>query len=176
MSWRTHAAGVALCAIISAVAVLAGYRPAVLAVEAARRDDLEMRRVHAEITDLESTKRALSRLRVSTEAEMASLAVDLAPAADVNERLATLAALAERLSIVIDELQPGRSESAELLQIVPFTMTGTATFSSCADFVHRLQDETLDMTVRAFSLDAAATGGEATARFRFEIVWFAAQP
>lgn|GEM_PF-5216285 len=176
MNWRTHAAGAVVCSVITATVVLAGYRPAVLAIEVARDNNLEMRHVRAEITELESTKRALARVRTRTEAQIAELAIDLAPPDRVNERLATLTALAEQLGIIIDELQPGRPEPAELFQVVPFTMTGTATFPACADFIHRLQDETLDMTVRSFALEAAAPGTDATVRFRFEIAWYASQP
>jgi len=172
VNYQTHAVGAAVCAAITAVAAFAGYRPALLAIEAAQRDDIDLREARAELSDLHSTRRALINQRSRTQGEMDRLAVAFEPVSAVNEHLAHLASLAEDLGVVIDELQPGRVEPGELFNTVAFTMSGTAGFGTCADFIHRLHNESPDMAVRTFELTA---GGDGDTRFRFEIVWFAAK-
>lgn len=172
MIWRIHITGAAVCAAITLVVTIAGFRPLAAKLGEAHAAVAELDDTRADATKTETTVRTLRRQLHDAQARFENARVDLEPAGAINARLALLSATAERLGLKIDELQPGATTSGDLFDTVHITIRGVGSFGACADFIHELRRDTPDMTVRAFDLAVSPRPTDGSTSFMFDVAWF----
>lgn len=173
--WRIYAAGVLVCAGLSAAAYFFGVEPALAQREASAVSAAELDARRQRATDLAESLGSIRRTLAQTTREVEALPLRLEPAGNINHRLARIADLADELGLGLDEVQPDVPVDGSHYQTVPIRIGGSGTYPACADFLHRLRTHFPDVSVRSFEITNPQPSREhPTATFRVELVWYTA--
>ena len=170
--WRIDAAGLALCAFVSAVLYLMAVSP-LLEQHAERQEksaELQVRQdksdqINSTVADLNG--RLTARRRLLEEDR-----IRLQPADQLNQRLAVLTQLASQCLLSIHEIQPSPVQRTTRHEMVPIQLTGEGNWPACTRFLQHLHDQLPDTDVQSFELTSQFNNDDASARFRFHLLWY----
>ncbi len=172
--WPIHAAGIAACLAITAVAYFAGVHgplqrflgTAVQRVELDRRRQTELRL----IGQMQELERRMARVRRELETEP----VLLRPTDHLNQVLAQLASLGGERGLVIKTVQPGSIQSGPSYEAVPIFLVTVGTYRTSVQFMRDLRRRCPDVTLTSFSLTGDPAPTASAAELQAQMVWYAA--
>ena len=175
-AWRAHVIGLGVCAALTVAAYLVIVNPIIKSESerAVAQAQIDEQRERAGSLDA-----ANSQLRAQLDRarrEVAASHVQLQSSEFLNSRLALIVELASTSGIEIYQTRPGRMVDTPRYQAVPVSLSGVGSFTDCAAFLHRLHETLADTGVVAFELTGKPETPNASASFRFDLVWYAAPP
>ncbi len=154
------AGGVAAMAALSVAAYLLVVEPSWRAQQRLDAERSESARAESQAekaaADLADANRQLAQL----ERELDTMAVELRAPGSINRQIDRLTGLADRSGVKLTRIYPESAWGNQWFTAVPITMTGTGTFASAAEFVHRVLIECADVSVRGLKLTAQPSGVE----------------
>jgi Tfp pilus assembly protein PilO len=169
----------AVFTFLTAAGYLFGIEPWLRARRDAERSRADLSAVVSQQADAERAVAAARERLSRLQARLDEVGITLLPADKINDRLATLTGLADRLNLRIDQLEPGRPQLDARYTAVPIRMTGRGDFVSCVEYLARLHAGARDVAVTTLKLTRDPTGlnsssGATTpASFQFELKWYA---
>jgi Tfp pilus assembly protein PilO len=172
--WHIDALGLLACALLTGVAYVAIVAPVLQkhSERSALRDELAEKRDR--ISALAQMERQLGGQVAELREELALSEVRLQPPQYLNTRMALIVELASAIGIVINETRAGGVKPGERYQTVPIFISGSGSYSKSAAFIHVLRGRLPDTGVVGFELSGNPGKPEATGKFRFELIWYAA--
>ncbi len=177
-AWHIDAIGAGLCLLLTLGLYTMSISP--LRAEQDALDDrrLELKAHQAKADKLSMTRIAVGEQLAGVKASVAEVKLELLPASQINGRIAAVGDLAAALGLKIDSIQPGEAISGSRYEMVPMTLAGSGTYAKCLAFIHELRKALPDTGVSALELSGnpSERSGEkgSEARFRFELLWYAA--
>lgn len=112
----------------------------------------------------------------SAEHHLAENRVQLVAADRLTVRQEQLAASMTEGGLQLDQLVVGTRTPGQLVDCVPFHLSGQGTFPEVVGQMHNLRTRFPDMAITSFQMSAAGKGSENTGvtrvRFTFEVAWF----
>lgn len=169
-----HAAGAAVCLIVTALWFLLGMQPLWGSHQAARQQEAYLQTLRAQADQLQMRLRDTQDRNVRTREALAEGSVRLQPASRVNRRLSELTLLATRCQLKVDEIQPGRSHSVIRHEVVPIQMRGSGSYLACMKFLRSLRQSFPDIGTSLIDLKGAPGAPDTSSRFEFTLEWFTA--
>lgn len=176
--WEVHHIDAAGTAVVAAGALLlffAGVRPMLARQEAYRAS---RKRVDTHCTEAES----LAKSRRSLAAELAAVSkalaehpVELRSVLHLNRRIGELSHLAIGCGLKIQEMEPGTPTGTAQHELVPIRLLGSGTYRTWAAFLHHLTETFPDTAVRSFEVFGNPAEPGTAARFRVNLMWYAAR-
>lgn len=171
--WPTDLAGAGACVALTLAAVFLAFTPlrARHADLAAKQDRLNVRRRRS--SGLERSVIAMKGQLAEAQKALAKSELQLESAERVNHRVARVTEVATGCGLKIHDVQLGRNSSTQRYTAVPICLAGVGTYRKCVVFLRKLNEAFADTGVKALELSAAPVA-PSEARFRFELVWYAA--
>jgi hypothetical protein len=172
--WKVDAAAAAIGAAAAAAVWFGGVEPTLRAAAAqeAKRQSLgpQVQR-SAVLSDLSNQ---LTAQLDAARAELAASPLRLEPASKINQRLLSLAELASRIGLDVDQVVPGDVTTGADTVTVAIRLTGRGTFPACKAFLGGLASGFADIAVTGFQLAGNHADGGGRAVFVFDLAWYAA--
>ncbi len=169
-----HAIGGGCCLALSVAGYLLVARPVI-------RTQLEQASLRAELLDrqqklakLNRAERVLQNTSHRLEQELAHDQLRLQDTAHLNRRLALIVDSAVASDIVLNETRTGTITAGQMYQTVPISLTGAGSYPGFAAYLRRLHERLPDTCVASFELSGNPGPQEKPARFRFNLLWYAA--
>lgn len=100
--------------------------------------------------------------------------IQLDSAGNVNQRIAKLADLAERLGLAMNEVMPGQAARAGPYDAVPVSLLVSGKYPTCVAFLRKLKETFPDTSVDSFELSSKSGKSSGTAEFRLKLLWYTA--
>jgi Tfp pilus assembly protein PilO len=171
-AWQIDAAGVALCALLTAGAYFAAWQPLQNGRAAGEAREAALSLARAQASALSANSRAVRTQLTNAQAAVARFEIPLQPASMVNQRMAELTSLANECGLDVQYAQTGAVTSNPRYAQLPIQLSGAGTYRTCAQFLHRLRERFPDTGIKC--LDVAATPSESSTvtSFDFQLVWY----
>ncbi len=172
--WQVHSIGAGGFAVLSVIAALAVVNPVLTAraERASLRSELERRQL--QLADLEQARRDVQGRLDATRQELGDGRLQLESSGRLNRRMARLVELAATSGLDIHEMRPGTPVTGDRYDTVPIMLSGQGSYPQCAGFLHLVHETLPDTGVTDLDLSGNPTHPELGARFRFDVVWYAA--
>lgn len=172
--WKVDVGALAVCGLLGGGLYYFGASPLLRA----RAHDRTQAALVAQRTDEADRLRgsiALAEQRIANvRQQLASTALRLARADQINARVGELTDLAGRHRLEINEIKPGIASREVRYTRVPIRITGAGTFKACALFLHYLRQEFPDTGLLTLEIAGDPSSEEVPLRFAFDLVWYAA--
>jgi len=172
--WQIDLAAAAGCAVLAAVAYLAGIRPLLekrVAV-AESRQQLNARR--KEYSASQATVAGLRRQLEQVRADLSKIRVRLQSLRSQNARVARMTELANECGLKLDNVGIGEPLSTPRYVAVPITLVGRGAYADCVRFLKRLNRLSRDVGVVGLELSDDPSNATGTCAFEFRLLWHAA--
>ena len=127
-----------------------------------------------EIDELTTARQGHEERLADVEASLADIQIELEQFAILNRRLADVVAVATEQGLRIENPRTSDPIAGTWFDTIPMQLTGRARFSDCADFLHRVFEDLVDVDVVGFELSRNLGTPEDSTEFRFDLVWYAA--
>lgn len=171
--WQIYTVGGLVCAAATAIAWFALAAPTLgqLSERRDRQAQLNESR-HKAVNLAHDLADARKEMKVLS-GQLASNAIELQPASQVNQRLAALTNLATQNGLSLNELRPGAPSETNRYQVLPIHLTGAGDYPSCAAFLHGLHDAYTDVGLSSLeALNSDSSGATSGLNFQIELVWY----
>ena len=172
--WTIDAMGAGLCLAATVAFYFFGLGPMLNA----RHDaDTYQSKVAAERASAADLSQALARdhkMLRGAQRELAESPLQLAPASDVNARIARVADLAKSCGLKLDVVLPGLPAKGKRFETVPIHLAGTGNYRTCVAMLHKLRQKFPDTTVTSLDLSSDPADPKSLARFSIDLLWHAA--
>lgn len=172
--WHVEAGGAGLLALITILGVVLIIKPTSRALAASEVTQKEIIAQQTTVTQMSDVRRQLKNQLVSIQENLKNTWVQLQPVKYLNARMAQIVDVATGKNLVIDESWSGEAESGLDFQTVVITLSGTGSYPDSAAFLRSINNQLHDVSVVGFKLSGNPDSPSAHARFRFELVWYAA--
>jgi hypothetical protein len=106
--------------------------------------------------------------------ERAAGMLTLDSSAQINKRVAGLAAFFSDCELEVDDVQTGQVCRGLRCDVVPITIVGRGSYGRYARFLHGLRSTFGDMSVVKMELIGNPAQTSGSEKFRFELLWYAA--
>lgn len=173
-AWHVDVAGAVLCILLALVAYFGVLLPITNRQSAARALEHEIAVLETEADGLQRRAEQLRADLAEARSNLADVDLTLQPAEQMNRRLADIVELAGASGMVIDETQTDEVQRHTSHSTVPVALTGTGSYTACAQFLHELSRALPDVKVLGFELSGNAAPGSGNDSFSFDLAWYAA--
>ena len=171
--WQIYTIGGLAFAAASAIAWFALAAPTLEQLSQRRDQEAELVDSRHKAAELARNLAAARKEMKVLSSQIATHAIELQPASQVNQRLAALTALATANGLSLNELRPGAPTESSRYQMLPIHLTGSGDYPSCAAFLHGLHDAYTDVGLSALEALNSDTSGESSRlSFQIELVWY----
>ena len=167
-------AGAGVCLAASAAFYFFGLGPMLSQRKDAENHEAKVAAQRATAADLSRNLASDYGLLRDTQRELAESPLQLAPASNVNARIAMVADLAKACGLKLDIVLPGLPAKGKRFETVPIHLTGTGNYRTCVTMLHRLRQKFPDTTVTSLNLSSDPADPKAVARFSIDLLWHAA--
>lgn len=168
------ATGVGMCLLLTVAFYFIGLSPLLDRRHDAETHEAKVAAQRATAADLSMALAKYYGVFRDAERELADSPLQLAPASDVNTRIAQMADLARNCGLKLDVILPGLPSKGTRFETVPIHLTGTGNYRTCVAMLHRLKEKFPDTTVTSLNLSADPANAKAGARFSVDLLWHAA--
>jgi len=166
-------AGGAVCAILVGLGYVVGVRPLLAHQSHVAEQKAHLATQRRDAVELADTVAALKDELVGVERDLAGSTVRLAPAYQVNRRIARVADLAADCGVKIDEIETGIPVTGPRYKIIPIHLVGRKSYPACVMLLRRLRQTFPDTAVASFELSRDPADPASAARFQIDLLWFA---
>lgn len=170
--WKLDAGGVLVCALLTVVIYITMVRPTYQEQSKARKQGQTLTNKQREAEQSDETMGKLRAHNLLLNEVMAEGSLQLESGQQVNHRLARLTQRATRSGLQVDEIVPGKPEPGTIHATIPIRLSGSGSYRTCADFLHRLHNLFSDTAVASFDMSANSRNAQSQAEFTFDLVWF----
>ncbi len=171
--WQVYAIGGLFCAAATAIAWFALAAPTLEQLSQRRGRETELMQSRHKATELAHDLAEARKEMKVLSTQVASNAIELQPASQVNQRLAALTTLATQNGLSLNEVRPGAPTETNRYQMLPIHLTGAGDYPSCAAFLHGLHDSYTDVGLSSLEALNSDTSGETSRlNFQIELVWY----
>lgn len=172
--WHVEVGGAGLLVLVTLLGVVLVIKPAALAQAAGEVAKQEIITQQITVTQMNDVRRQLKNQLASVQETLKDSWVHLQPVKYLNARMAQIVDVAASNNLVIDESWSSEAENNPDFQTVIITLSGTGKYPDSAAFFHSINNELHDVSVVGFELSGNPDSPSIHARFRFELVWYAA--
>jgi len=128
------------------------------------------RRIASELAEsVDSHKTRLAAVRKT----LTQSRFQLESSANINERIAKIAALARDCGLKIDEIQVGSSTRGPRYETVAIHLEGVGNYRTCVTLLHRLRQSFPDTTISSLKLSGEPGDPRAVANLCVDLLWHA---
>ena len=166
--------GIVVCLLGALPFCLAGTNPLLRPRVSVADQRAELEALSKTAARLASAIAAQQKILSEMRAALAEGAVQLAPARDVNRRIARLTEIAARTGLEVDEVLPGKARTHPKYDTVPFHVLASGDYPTCVAFLSELRETFPDTSVGSFELSGNPEDPKAPAKFRIDLCWYAA--
>jgi len=166
-------AGAGVCLAATVAFYFIGLSPLLAARQNAENYEAKLAAERAAAADLSRELANDHGLLREVQRELADSPLQLAPASDVNARIARVADLARACGLKLDVVLPGLPVKAKRFETVPIHLSGTGNYRTCVAMLHRLRQKFPDTTVTSLNLTSDPGDPKAVARFSIDLLWHA---
>jgi len=166
-------AGAAVCAILVGLGYVAGIRPLLVHRSDTAEENTRLATQRREGAELADTIAALKDQLAGIERDLAESTVRLAPAHQVNRRIARMADLAADCGVKIDEIQTGNPVAGARYQTIPIRLVGQKSYPACVTLLRRFREAFPDTAVASFELSRNPADPASPAKFQIDLLWYA---
>lgn len=171
--WQIYTIAGLVCAAATAIAWFALAAPTLDQLSQRRGRETELVESRHKATELAHDLAAGRKEMKLLSKQLASNAIELQPASQVNQRLAALTTLATQNGLSLNEVRPGAPTETNRYQMLPIHLTGAGDYPSCAAFLHGLHDSYTDIGLSSLeALNSDASGETSRLNFQIELVWY----
>lgn len=171
--WQIYAIGGLVCVAVSAIAWFALAAPTLEQLGQRRDREAELTESRHKATELARNLADARREMKVLSHQIATDAIELQPASEVNQRLAALTSLATNNGLSLNEVRPGSPAEVSRYQVLPIHLTGAGDYPSCAAFLHGLHEAYTDVGLSSLEALNSDTSGESSRlNFQIELVWY----
>jgi len=171
-AWQIDAAGLVLCAVMTAAAYFAAWQPLQNGRAAAEARDAALGLARAQAAALSANSRTVRAQLANAQAAVAKFEIPLQPASGVNQRMAELTALANECGLDVQNAQTGAVNSNPRYGQLPIQLSGAGTYRTCAQFLHRLRERFPDTGIKCLDVAATPSDSSTVTSFDFQLVWY----
>jgi Tfp pilus assembly protein PilO len=169
---RIDTAGLVACLILSAAAYLIGARPLIASREERAERSVAFMHTVEQANILAASTRGLRTQLSTVQLALSKIEIPLQPTTAINQRIAELTLLGGDCHLEMQSIQPGAIVNGPRFAQIPIQATGTGTYRTCADFLHRLRKQCPDTSVTGFELSVAPNDANATTSFSIQLMWY----
>jgi Tfp pilus assembly protein PilO len=171
--WQIYTVAGLVCAAATAIAWFALAAPTLEQLSGRRGRESELTQSRHKATELAHDLAEARKEMKVLSTQIASNAIELQPASQVNQRLAALTTLATANGLSLNELRPGAPTETNRYQMLPIHLTGAGDYPSCAAFLHGLHDSYTDVGLSSLeALNSDSSGETSRLNFQIELVWY----
>jgi Tfp pilus assembly protein PilO len=172
--WRVDAVGVGVLVALTAVVYVCGYYPLMRSHQEYQDKRAALVAQREQSARLETTLQGLQKRLAAVTQSLSSSSLSLKPAANLNNQLAQISALATGCGLAIDDVRTEPAVAETHSDAFPVTLAGDGTYRACTVFLSRMRATFQDTTV--VSLDLTGNGGDPSGigKFNFRLRWHAA--
>lgn len=172
--WHIEVGGAGLLVLITLLGVVLVIKPTARALAASEVAQEEIIAQQTTVTQMTDVHRQLKNQLASIQENLKNSWVQLQPVKYLNARMAQIVEVATGNNLVIDESWSSEAEAGLDYQTVVITLSGTGRYPDSAAFLRSINNLLHDVSVVGFELSGNPDSASAHARFRFELVWYAA--
>ncbi len=130
-----------------------------------------LRRTEADLAEsVAQQSSALDKLRTTVRSQK----IRLGSGGNVNQRIAKLADLTERIGLAMNEVVPGECSRVGPYEAVPVSLVVSGKYPTCVTFLRELKETFPDTSVDSFELSSKSGKPSGTAEFRVQLLWYTA--
>lgn len=173
--WPVYLIGAVVCAVITITIWATVIGPSLRQQQqrAAQIRDLGARRHKA--AALQANLAATERKQAEIEKATAATRLLLDPSTLINSHMVRITQEAGACGLTIDQVQPGKTSQTPFYTTVELRIAGSGAFPDVTRFLHHLNENCPDLSIRAMSLSTAAGNAlSPPAGFQMDLIWFAA--
>jgi len=171
---RANAIAAALCALAALPLCFARINPLLRPGTYARQQQVKLavlRRTEADLAESVARQRsALDGLHRALKDQK----IQLDSAGNVNQRIARLAGLAERIGLAMNEVMPGEPSRVGPYETVPVSLVVSGKYPTCVTFLRKLKETFPDTSVGSFELSSKSGKPSGVAEFHIKLLWYTA--
>jgi Tfp pilus assembly protein PilO len=172
--WRVDAVGAGILFALSLVIYVCGFYPLMSSHKEYedKRTALASQREHS--ARLESTLLALQKRLAIVSQSLTSSSLSLKPAANLNNQLTQISALATASGLAIDDVRTEQAVAETHSDAFPVMLAGKGTYRAGTVFLNRLRKTFPDTTLVSLELTGNAGDTVGNGKFNFRLRWHAA--
>jgi Tfp pilus assembly protein PilO len=141
-------------------------------IERIQERELEIQ--HAKADQLSHSLDSAREHLATIQSAIADSPQKLEPVHALNDRLASITALATARGLDIADIRPGAVATAVHYTTVPISLVGAGSFPNCVRYLHQLHEQFSDTTVTALKMSGTSEDSTSPPAFQFELRWYAA--
>jgi Tfp pilus assembly protein PilO len=172
--WRLDAIGAGILIALSLVIYVCGFYPLMSSHKDYEEKQAALKAQREHSARLESTLQALQKRLAVVSQSLASCSLNLKPAANLNNQLSQISALASASGLAIDDVRTDQAVAESHSDAYPVTLAGKGTYRACTVFLNRLRKAFPDTTVLSLELTGNAGDADGNGKFNFRLRWHAA--
>ncbi|VAX40966.1 hypothetical protein MNBD_PLANCTO03-2394 [hydrothermal vent metagenome] len=161
-----------LALAIAGAAFWVGVKPALHSEEDTRRLGSQMSLSNQQLEDAQSQYRKVRQEIDTCRARLAELAIVLDAPDQLASRQDEVSKVFSEAGLSINQLSVGAVERGELLDVIPFRLSGSGAFPDVVATMHTIREVFPDMAVTVFQIGSAGGAGDEGVGFSFDIAWY----
>lgn len=172
--WWVHAAGLGACLVISIASYALGVAP-LIQRSADMQDAIEeQQHQEQEKAKLARSYNQLKQKLETTQQELNEAAFQLQPVNRLNGYMAQLTNLATQCGLSLHEIKPSDPIALQHYRAIPIRLSGAGTYQDTVIFLHRLNQEFLDIRLSGLGLRASGDPAKNQGKINMKLVWYTA--
>jgi len=163
------------CTVALAIAGAAfwiGVKPALHSEEDTRRLGSQMQESNQQLEEARSQYRKVRQEINTCRARLAELAIVLDAPDQLAARQDEVSRVFSEAGLSINQLSVGTVERGDLLDVIPFRLSGSGAFPDVVATMHTIREAFPDMAVTIFQIGSAGGAGGEGVGFSFDIAWY----